>query len=683
MDMKDISGQIDESVHTLLANQAGNSSLIESALKKILRENMNEINEIQANMPTAAANGAIHLKSMFARRQEEPQSDPGLVALAHEHESHRIGVSIDSDSGLHRTAIRTRTVGVRRYSFWFGTMIMITTTRIRNRRNESSTDIPLAQQTTEIRLVPANFLTSFAMSATITRVAAEYRKPSMFLNLEPLRIVHQHSPIIIAIRCGDLFEVQKLLGAGHAALSDCLLDGQTLLDACFKPMEEMCELRESESNEYPETSHYYVKGFSNEELEKWSRSVRLIGWLVKQGVDPGRTHVGSCGFNEGTFFNVMSALTNMEYFKESRHIVEHDFHEMAELMLRSAKTNPIDCTDKPHCLIHMMNKYVCKNMRLPILDILLSQTDWGFDWTTLRKKDGVFLLEALFTWTPEDWVIQGVWEPRLRPEHIQLLQNRSAILRRMIRAAAEIKDPIPTSTSGTPLHINDSVLAVHAGIREALYVVRPALTREIRLDRSWRVLRRSTITDIGTFLGYDATVLAIKQRGETLTECAWRWKVIDIWKEALSEAGYDTHMLLGLDRNPSKLPEHRSSKAGTTATAGVWGAAPIGPSKIAVYLDFPTTLGSLSIEELSWEVGEDDSQRFFREPGLIRSSCDISQHGEELCVHINEGRPEDEKADLFHLEGTDHEFSRGESNIDAGVFAKILGTAGALLSVIY
>lgn len=388
----------------------------------------------------------------------------------------------------------------------------------------------------------------------------------------------------------------------------------------------------------------------------------------------------------GTFYTVISALSNMEYFNESRHIIEHDFNDLGELMLRSAKTNPIDCTDKPRCLTEMVNKYVRKNMELPILDILFSQTDWSFDWTTLRKSNGVFLLEALFDLSPNGWGFQSVWEPRLPREHIQFLQNRSAILRKMIQAASEIKDSIPISTSGTPLHISDSVLAVHAGIREALYVVRPALTRELRFDPSWEVLRRSTITDIRTLLGYDAIVLAIREGGETLTECAWRWEIIDIWKEALSEAGCDVDSLAGLDINPSSLPEHTLSRAGTTGTAesrGVWGAAPIGPSTMAIYLDFPITSGSLSIEELSWEVDQDESQHLFREPGGTSMCCDIAQRGEELYVHIHEGRPKNEETQSSRSQIMDAGFPRGGCSVDAGMFANILKTAGALLSVIY
>jgi len=398
----------------------------------------------------------------------------------------------------------------------------------------------------------------------------------------------------------------------------------------------------------------------------------------------------------------MIVLSNIEYFSNIRHVVEHDFNDLAELMLRSAKTNPIDCTDKPRCLTDMVNKYVRNNMEMPILDTLFSQTDWSFDWTTLRRSNGDFLLEALFAFVPNEWGIQYNWEPPLSQEYIHFLQNRSALLRKMIQAAAEIKDFIPISTTGTPLHINDSVLAVHAGIREALYVVRPAATRELRFDPSWKVLRRSTITDIGTLVGYDAIVLAIRQRGETLTECAWRWEVIDIWKEALSEAGYDVHSLAGLDMDPSNLPEQRLSRAGTTGMAdsrGVWGAAPIGPSTIAVYLDFPITSGSLSIEELSWEVDKDESQYFFREPGCTSMSCDISERGEELCVHIHEGRPKNERyrtykssqegglgvetARRLSVQEVDAEFSRAGSSIDAGMFANLLKTAGALLSVIY
>lgn len=293
MDMKGISAQIDDSVRTLLANQTGNSRLIESALKSILRDKMKEISESQTNIPAADTNAATYPKSMLARRQAEQQSDPGLGVLPPEQKLHRVGVSSNDDSRLHRYATRSRTVGIRRFNFWFGTMVMTTTTRIRDRQDKKSLDMSLAQQTTEteIRLVPASFLTSSAMSATVTRIAAEYRKPTLFLNLEPLRIVHPHSPIIAAIRYGDLPEVRKLLEAGHAAVSDCFLDGKTLLDACFDSMDEFCELRVSEKNDY------YVESFSREGLEKWNRIVQLAGWLVKQGVDPGRAHFRDRGID--------------------------------------------------------------------------------------------------------------------------------------------------------------------------------------------------------------------------------------------------------------------------------------------------------------------------------------------------------------------------------------------------
>jgi hypothetical protein len=177
MDMKGISAQIDDSVRTLLANQTGNSRLIESALKSILRDKMKEISESQTNIPAADTNAATYQVDACSSTSRAAKRS-GVGSVAPEQKLHRVGVSSNDDSRLHRYATRSRTVGIRRFNFWFGTMVMTTTTRIRDRQDKKSLDMSLAQQTTEteIRLVPASFLTSSAMSATVTRIAAEYRK---------------------------------------------------------------------------------------------------------------------------------------------------------------------------------------------------------------------------------------------------------------------------------------------------------------------------------------------------------------------------------------------------------------------------------------------------------------------------------------------------------------------------
>lgn len=268
---------------------------------------------------------------------------------------------------------------------------------------------------------------------------------------------------------------------------------------------------------------------------------------------------------------------------------------------------------------------------------------------------------------------------------MRYLRNRSNIIQKLIRAAIEAKSPTPVDATGLPLEVSESVFAVHAAIRRGLYELRPGSTRERQHYQKWVDLRRSTVTDMSVLLGYDAAVVTVKQRGETLTECARRWKVVDVFEEALNQAGYDARLLAGIDIKPTESCEENfpTNNNATPSSFGAWGAAPIGPSTIAVYLEFPNISGNSCLEELSWEVPNDRLQPYLREPGLTSLCCDISRRGEELCVDIHEGSSNKEEDDLFNPRNSDTEFWRGEGSVDDGMFVKVLKAAGYLLSVIY
>lgn len=282
METKDLSEQINDTVRSLLGSQAGSIKPIESALRKILEEKLLEINEGQAGLGMANGGAATHSKSTLADTQAEQQSSQAGRFSPSEPQSRHVAASTEGHPLSTETVTRSKTTDFQRYSYWFGTVVLITTSHTRNTQTINSLDPRLAQRITETEIcfMPANFLMASAMSAKYTRIAAQYRKPSMLMHLEPLRIISPQSPMAIAVGCGDLLKVQKLLGQGHAAFSDRFSDGTTLVDACLTSMFGLLELQSCGGNNF-------FTSFSQEVLRKWSRLVHLTAWLLQQGVDAG------------------------------------------------------------------------------------------------------------------------------------------------------------------------------------------------------------------------------------------------------------------------------------------------------------------------------------------------------------------------------------------------------------
>lgn len=95
----------------------------------------------------------------------------------------------------------------------------------------------------------------------------------------------------------------------------------------------------------------------------------------------------------------------MKYFGKERQMLEQDLNQLGELMLRTVSSNPIDLTERSVMITNIITDYVYKEIESPILSVLLAQRRWSFDWTTLKRSNGVLLLEFLFVFT---WSNTGV-----------------------------------------------------------------------------------------------------------------------------------------------------------------------------------------------------------------------------------------------------------------------------------
>ena len=126
----------------------------------------------------------------------------------------------------------------------------------------------------DVIILPASWISVGGAIITLESMIQRFRKPSLTLRLEPVRIISRRSMVYQACNRGDLRAVRQLFESGHASPSDRTEDGQNLLFATAESVwENINDLKTGIGAK--EDALFHIK-----------QTEELIRYLIKHGVNP-------------------------------------------------------------------------------------------------------------------------------------------------------------------------------------------------------------------------------------------------------------------------------------------------------------------------------------------------------------------------------------------------------------
>lgn len=126
----------------------------------------------------------------------------------------------------------------------------------------------------DVIILPASWISVKGAIITLERMIQRFRKPSLTLRLEPVRIISRRSMVYQACNRGDLRAVRQLFESGHASPCDRTEDGQNLLFAVAESVWENIHDLKTDTG-VKEDALFHIK-----------QTEELIHYLIKHGVNP-------------------------------------------------------------------------------------------------------------------------------------------------------------------------------------------------------------------------------------------------------------------------------------------------------------------------------------------------------------------------------------------------------------
>lgn len=124
-----------------------------------------------------------------------------------------------------------------------------------------------------ITLLPASWLSAKGVIVILERMIQEYRKPSMTLSLEAVRIISRGSMIYQACERGDFRTVRQLFENGHASPHDRTESGRNLLFAAGESVQGNIENLKKNA------------GTMDEAIFHSKQTEELVYYLISHGVE--------------------------------------------------------------------------------------------------------------------------------------------------------------------------------------------------------------------------------------------------------------------------------------------------------------------------------------------------------------------------------------------------------------
>jgi hypothetical protein len=522
------------------------AAVLQPALEKVITERIN------AALLTHSDNLVLEAKPNHVQENKPPGESTYKTNTSELH------------SLRHKTATYSTFRGSSVAKFWFGTLFISSTDETTCEMNFASVKVQKTEYfETQVTLVPSTWLLRTGAVLSVKRLISGIAKPQIQVALRPITMLAWENPVFEAIESLNLGKVKELVKSGSVRPTDICANGKSLFHRALDIMHYRILPFERRA---PIPLNLKATFFLTKKKEVLLNMLDICHWLIVNGCSSNApTPSGEYATPDilcihgianslcSCCFEIMHDVCDIPRETAFREQYGPQLSSLAVAMASRAVTSPFF---RLHCgtLIETdLFKEILGSGSWRHFDRAVAAStaaDVGalgclrmlkYLWNSYPYNGGSYNDKLLSTFS---------WERNQSPEG-----EESSV--RLVRAAKDEK----VWLCGDGSELSEALKLLYESIRGALVYASPFHHRRGEMYSPYyypgpprKALQAYIGATIASMLSFDTRVASLVHDGETLTQCASKWRVLDVWARALDKAGENPDYHLRYIPRSSLLP---------------------------------------------------------------------------------------------------------------------------------
>ncbi|CZR56349.1 uncharacterized protein PAC_06237 [Phialocephala subalpina] len=489
------SQEINDAIRSLLGNSdiSHIAALLQPALEKVVSDRIDAaMKEHAIRLEAHTSNSMSSTTVSHQSTQCSVQSSTGVTSL-----------SQLSSTVTYSKQERTSKI----IKFWFG-QLRVTTSIVKSWQGSGNSKSLQKSQfvETKVTLIPSSWLLRKGVILTISHVVSGTCSPSVQFSLVPLMVLADDHPIVTLMGCGNLSGVRRLIESGQVHTSSLFPDGSNLLLRCMNTL----------LNRFVSAEQVGIRPFypGRAELDM----IEIAECLVEKGIE---TDIMDVQGSTNLF-----VLTDILYNRiPSSDPVYPRLEALGSSMLRASESSLLGGRDsdgfiQPNRLLEPPEDQVTfyRHCRLIAEG---STTDHGV----------LICLASLHTcWMAIPYATCD--SHFISREYDTFLLMKTAIANKLWLAGDDHEEEMCFRL------LYHSILSAFTRASSYTGILRAS---------PYTISKDEAVRCIAEMLRFDEKIPSLALEFGSLTSCAAKWKVLDVWKFALERAGHHPSSVIGND----------------------------------------------------------------------------------------------------------------------------------------